>query len=379
MSTIDSTFLAEEKMSAGPSSSRKSSKRKSFENSENIDTNQIVQIEDSEAKTAKKVKVLQPLQEGSDLHLGTVTAPTSTRTTTTRSALPRYQTQRKLSSTTSATTTSAAPAAAPRTTAKTVASVPSNPQPREKASNMRGAIVDPSTPGKSTESRSVAQHVDSVPTTMPLPPTTPRISNNPFLRKLQREILAEVTGTYLSTMFDNSFGFIDERVNTTMGSLKVKSKWDVKEKMKRQESVVKELKDIVALIQDGIKSAKASSHDFEQKAFLGLRESYDHLVDDAQIIATLRNGEKKLIKDNDNLAAEIKALNAKMEQVKAEFSGNMRKVETNALLTEKENEMLKERLSDAEKRAEKLRKDHEESVLEHKSTLDKVNTKFLHS
>lgn len=348
-------------------SGRKSSKRKSFENSENVDSNQLLEQEQADGKASKKSKVLQPIVEGTPTVNVLGTSMTAKSGVPVRSALPRYQTTR------SKPAVSAAPTVATPKKAVTLSSTTSAAAAaaanREKAANIRGAIVDPTTPGKALEPRTVLTTIGEP--TAPVTSATPRISNNPFLRKLQREILSDVTGTYLVSVFDNSFSFIDERVNTTMGTLKVKSKWDVKEKMKRQEAVIKELKDIVALIQDGIRNAKESANTFEQKAFHGLRESYDHLVDDAQIIATLRNGEKKLVKDNENLIAEMKELTAKLDTIKTEHSNNLRSVETKALLAEKENEMLKERLAESERKAEQLRREHDEYVAANKATLDK--------
>jgi kinesin family protein C1 len=344
-------------------SGRKSSKRKSFENSENVNTNQLLEQEQADEKVSKKVKVLQPLVEGTPTVNVLGSSVPAKSGMPVRSALPRFQASRKPSVTTAPTVTPKKTATIASTTSAATASAN-----REKA-NIRGAIVDPTTPGKSLEPRTVLASVGEP--VAPVTTATPRISNNPFLRKLQREILSEITGAYLTQMFDNSFGFIDERVTATMGTLKVKSKWDVKEKMKRLESVIKELKDIVALIQEGVRNAKDSANNFEQKAFNGLRESYDHLVDDAQIIATLRNGEKKLVKDNENLVAEMKELNFKLDSIKSEHTHQLRLAETKALLAEKENEMLKERLVEADRKVEKLRKEQEEIVSVHKASLDK--------
>jgi hypothetical protein len=352
MSSIDLEFLADEKFGIIPSSNRKSSKRKSFENAENVDANIVSAVEDADAKVIKKSKVLAPLNVEN--------ADPSGPGARLRSGLPRYQQKPK------------PPSLTPRSKGNT--------NSREKTSNVRGAIIIDTTanatPIKGSSSMDRPGSIEKVaatPGALVPPPTTPRISNNPFIRKLQREILSEVTGVYLSSVFDNSFGFIDDKVNTSMNTLKVKSKWDVKEKMKRQEAVIKELRDIVTLIQDGIKHVKDSCFQFEQKMFNSFRETYDHLVDSAQTLASARFNEKKFLKDNENLLNEVKLLTAKVEQSKTEFINKLKNMETKMLLTDKENELLKERLQEADQRYQEIKRDFEEVQKTNKLAVEKVS------
>lgn len=309
-----------------------SGKRKSFENAENFDANNAlsnVALLEPSSQLTKKTKA-----DAADVEAPGIKAVAgkSTRASSKSSSLPRFQpaannNQRKV------------PLAAltPRNTTasgkeKVIASVRSNGEPATPAKGGATAIC---------------------------PPTTPRISNNPFLKKIQREILSEVTGVYLSSLFDNSFAFIDERVNSTMGTLKIKTKWDVKEKMRRQEAVVKELKDTITMIQDGIRATKESANIFEQKVFNSIRESYDALVDNAQMISTLKANEKKLTKDQDTLSAEVKTLQARLETAKHDFANKLRDVETTAILKEKENELLRERLVESEGKIHALRQEQD--------------------
>lgn len=207
---------------------------------------------------------------------------------------------------------------------------------------------------------------------------TPRISANPFLRKMQREVLNDITGNYFNNLFDSHITnfHLEDKITGIMNTLKIKAKWDIKEKSKKQEQVIKELRDLLVNLQDSVNSFKTQSISFEEKLVNSIRESYDQVVDDIQIISTLQSNEKKLRRDFEMLQNEKSILAQKHEDLKFEHANQIKHLETSSLLNAKENDRLKEKLAELQANFEKSKCHYEETLQDLKINREKVYFKI---
>jgi hypothetical protein len=67
-------------------------------------------------------------------------------------------------------------------------------------------------------------------------------TRNALVEKLRQRVVEVPLRNSLETAFENAFTVNHERISTITNMLKMKQKWDFKEKEKRQTMVIKELK-----------------------------------------------------------------------------------------------------------------------------------------
>ena len=208
----------------------------------------------------------------------------------------------------------------------------------------------------------------------PLTVQTPRISANPFLKKMQREIMNEMTGNFFNTLFETHITTfqLEDRLSSILGGLKIKAKWDIKEKAKKQEQVIKELRDLLVNLQDTIHSFKSQGVSFEEKLVNSVRDCYDHVVDNMQTLSALQSNDKKLRSELESMLAEKNSLFQKLDDSKQNFLSQLKQLETSQLLTNKENERLAEKLEELHATSEKAKAQYEETIQELKANREKV-------
>lgn len=66
---------------------------------------------------------------------------------------------------------------------------------------------------------------------------------NSIIRRIKRSIANATGGDGMQTLFEGAFSVNEERIVSIMANLRVKSKWDLKEKSKKQDAVIKDLRD----------------------------------------------------------------------------------------------------------------------------------------
>ncbi len=338
----------------------KSAKRKSSDNDENFDTVQLGENEDHSV-APKKVRI-------NATENCSIPAPKATK-----SALPRYNNQ---------PTTGGAGRKNPGgslTPKAKAANANREKIPAHSANAMVQPIIRPiltevNSPivshGATPRKPQIAERNLVVESTIS---ATPRISTNPFLKKFQHDFVNEVTGTQLAKLFDATFSSLEDRLVNINNSLKTKNnKWDVKDRVKRLEAGIKDLRDIIVNLQDNVRITKDSCVSFETKLANGIRELYDHLVDDVQLVASLQSNERKMRKEIENLQNERKEEASKLALIRTESINQVRSSETKLLLKDKEIERLQEKLRDLEGQFEKLTHAHQENLVELKQSQSKV-------
>lgn len=345
-------------------SSRSSAKRKSSDNDENVDSAQLGQEEMGAA--AKKVRM-------------NTTETSSIPASKLKSGLPRYQAQAQATAPTvgagrknpGGSLTPKAKAAIGNREKSTVSTAVVVAQPI-----FRPVLTEMSSPVPTTTPRKTQTQERNLESAIT---ATPKLSSNVFIKKIQKELVSEVTGVYLSQLVDSNFASYDERFTAVNNSLKTKAsnKWDVKERVKRLEGVIKDLRDIIVNMQDSARIVKESCTTYENKLCDNIRDVYDQLVDNFQTVTSLQSNDRKMRKEIENLQAELKQEASKLVQLKSESINQVRNTETKLLLTEKENERLSEKLRDLEVQFEKLNRAHEENLLELKQSQNKVRSLIL--
>jgi hypothetical protein len=347
-------------------SSRSSHKRKSFEDNDENSNDQVniiapVVVEEILTIPTKKVRVndTAPTTKSSKLRFTSTTASSAATTSI------RGKTQ---SGTTYAPSvpTSATLGTSPRGKSAKQVTTPARPVL---------AVVASPLPVSSTTSSLTPRRPQTNERSMASISETPRISGNLFLKKIQKDLVDEVTGTTLVAMVDRTLTGVDEKLLAIHSSLKAKptQKWDVKEKNKRYDTAVKEFKEVAALTQNAIKSTREACLAFETKICSGVRDAYDHLVDDAQAIAQYLKSEKQLRKDIEGLHGDVRSESSKFAQFKTETFNTIHTMETEKLLKEKEKERLNEKLCELETQLSKLQQTHQEHLNEVKESQNKVS------
>lgn len=320
------------------------SPKRSFENDENLNVNSGF-ANNGEEVAQKKAKTTT-LNDQAKFNVNATKTATATAT---RSALPRF-------SKTKAKPEPVAPVAASRSKSPTPAAKP--------------AAVAPTTPGKgltSTAERGTDKKPHAIETNHAISSQpgalTPKISTNPFLKKMQRELINEVSGRYFQNLFEQHITVLgtEDKLQATMNSLKSKTKWD-KDRTKKLENALKEMKDIIVNLQDGINRMKSDSSNFETDIQSKLREVYDQFVDNIQVISSLQSNERKLKKENETLSYENKGLVTRVESLKNESQQQISKIEMSLLLQTKEKERFVEKIQDLESQLTKLNKVHEDTL-----------------
>jgi len=338
-------------------------KRKSSDNDENQNSSNI--IEDS--MIADKNSIKKPKTTNLRSDNSTIVA-SDLLNTSSKSSLPRYN--RKMSTSIIPKVVKANTAivnrekAAVSTLPPEIVSLGSSNSSAK--SPTRSAAVSPKRPNTASKQNA-------------LPNQTPRISSNPFLKRMQREVLNEINGNFFNNLFETHIStfHLEEKISNILGTLKIKAKWDIKEKAKKQEQVIKELKDLLVNFQDTIGSFKTQATSFEDKLVNSIRDCYDQVVDDIQLLSTSQSNEKKTRKELETIAAEKSLLLQKLEDSKQEYSNQINHLETNSLLATKENERLLEKLQELQCNSSKIKIQYDEMLQEFKINQEKHNEEVM--
>lgn len=106
-------------------------------------------------------------------------------------------------------------------------------------------------------------------------------------------------GDVIRGYFDASFSMNEEKVASILAHAKVKSKWDYKEKSRKQEAVIKELRDGVIKTINELKRVREQCLIHESHSSNLIRDAYDEILDTSHSIAALKQQNDEL---NDRIA-----------------------------------------------------------------------------
>ena len=167
--------------------------------------------------------------------------------------------------------------------------------------------------------------------------------SNALIRRLRKNVVKTPSTEIVRGFFDTAFTVTEDKVNNILSNLKVKSKWDYKEKSKKQEVVIKELRESVATLLAEAKDLRENCLAHEGHVNLLLRDSLDEFQETSQTISSLRIAEDKLKKELARYKDELSFTTSSMMKIKTDHSPLKKKVrdfeeKINELRTELANE-----------------------------------------
>lgn len=284
-----------ENLLSSPGAASTSVKRKSFEvegNDENVHVNRISSGSD-DSNNSKKTRFRESTTGAAAVSSSnSASAPADDKSVVpegkVKSALPRFQVQAKVpkrASLRSGTTT-----------------------PKKETTGRNAATpAKYGTPGQVHDTISKFEDM-----------ATPNSNANTLLRRLKKSLQRNPTGDVIETFFANPFSINDDKIATIMANLKVKSKWDYKEKSKKQDAVIKELKDCIQTMFNEVKALRDNC--LGQEAFTAalLRDSYEEFLENSQNMNALKSNETKQRKEIAKLQEELSTTTAAFTKYKAE-------------------------------------------------------------
>jgi hypothetical protein len=330
------------------SASNDSLKRKSFEreDAENCSPNQELTLEE---KSIKKSRVLRSQTSRSSTERENPTSKLSS-VMKSRSALPRYTSSR------TSQISSAADAKKRSITEKGTAernSVISTPSKSKVSTSPPRSQKKTSTPPRSA----------TIPSSILDVPDRPSILKNSSRRKSGRKSLIRINSGRIRGFFQNAAIVNEEKINELIApKLKVKCKWDYRDKTKKQTEVIADLKNALKdtitefkTVQDNCVSAETTMEELIYDLRKELQETVKANTD-------LKKNEAQLKKDYARLSNECASCTTKLRSLEKEIGPLRRQAEadknslselqqalsqtTEAVLTrEREVIILNERLS----------------------------------
>jgi hypothetical protein len=133
----------------------------------------------------------------------------------------------------------------------------------------------------------------------------PSSTCNALIKRLKKAISNSPSPEVIRGQFDTGFSINEERVAGIFAHLKVKNKWDYKEKAKKQEAVIKELRDCLVTTFGEIKTVREQCLLHESHVNNLIRDSYEEFLEVSQNLNTLHaaslKAQNELIKAQDEL------------------------------------------------------------------------------
>ena len=152
-------------------------------------------------------------------------------------------------------------------------------------------------------------------------PTTPGTTNNLTVRRLQKILLQTNTFDRIRTIVDSAYSFNEEKLSSILSALKTKStsKWDVKEKCKKQETVLKEMRDGVTLMFSESKQLKDRLVAYETDINMLISSTNFEIQDAIQNLTNARSTESRFKQEMTKMADDLRAFKEMNIELKKEM------------------------------------------------------------
>ena len=142
-------------------------------------------------------------------------------------------------------------------------------------------------------------------------------TTNALLKSLKEHISS---GEKIREYFDGNFTTNAEQVSGIVAHARVKNKWDYKEKSKKQDTVIRELRENLLKIISDAKSVRENCLSHDSKTLTLLRDSYDEIEESSRTINNLRAEHSKLHDDVGRLQDDLFRANTAMMRLKTDQS-----------------------------------------------------------
>jgi len=174
---------------------------------------------------------------------------------------------------------------------------------------------------------------------------------NNLIKRLKKAISNSPSPEVIRAQFDGGFSINEERVTTIFTHLKVKNKWDYKEKAKKQDAVIKELRDCLVTTFGEIKSVREQCLMHENHINNLIRDSYEEFLEISQSLNTLHASNLKSQQDLIKAQEELRNTSSTMMKFKTdqsplrnrnkEFEARIIELQTQLVIEQTESDQLK--------------------------------------
>lgn len=244
-----------------------------------------------------------------------------------------------------------------------------------------GNVKNNETPLKSSRRISINPNGTSV-DELAISAATPSSNTNALLKRLKKSVVHTPAGEVIRKQFDTSFSITEERITVILAHMKVKSKWDLKEKLKKYEAVVRELRDCMNITFTEIKTVREQCLIHESHNNNLLRDCYEEFLEMTQSNTILRTENFKIQQEMSKILDETRNTASVMIKYKTEQSplrnrakeSEQRLVEIQTQLTLEQNKsiQLAADLQKVEKELSELKIKSESSISSQKEDFEQV-------
>ncbi len=188
-----------------------------------------------------------------------------------------------------------------------IAATPAAIQDKKVSLTEQNTAERPSATPLKSSSRGKTPSKKEVPATeeKPMQLIGPSSSCNAVIKRLKKAMTNTPSPEIIRNQFDTGFSIHEDRVASILTHLKVKSKWDFKEKAKKQEAVIKELRDCLSITFGEIKAVREQCLLHESHIINLIRDSYEEFVEVSHNLnllqSTANSSQTELIKAREEL------------------------------------------------------------------------------
>jgi hypothetical protein len=320
--------------SSSSHSSARSHKRKSGDlesvNDENVSNNSKSTVAGSKKLRSTEVMVT-PSGKTPSFSTGSLAA----KAVASKSALPRYNVPRK---------TVASVAVSTPTTV--LASAPVATTPRGKGS-ARGA-ERPQTPSQKVKTSGADSAV--------------------------QEALINLSLTAIKEKIETVFSNNNDKLSSIANGMKAKSKWDTKEKLKRQENAIKEFKEMIGSINEDLQAIIETTGEVDKKIVSVVTRTIQQHCEDTVTISALREKEEELQRVKEAIAGERGSFKTSLLQLQIQYDEKIHKLESSQMSQSKELASREKELGQLTTQLSTLKQEYDMAMKESSATAEQVKS-----
>jgi len=210
----------------------------------------------------------------------------------------------------------------------------------------------------------------------------PSSSCNAVIKRLKKAMTNVPTPEVVRHQFDTGFSIHEDRVVSIISHLKVKSKWDFKEKAKKQEAVIKELRDCLTTTFGEIKAVREQCLMHESHINNLIRDTYEEFVEVSHSLnllqSTANSSQSELIKAREELRSasstvmKFKTDQSPLRNRNKEYETLIQELQTALLLEQTQGDQSRNELCKVQTELAELKAKSETSIAQLKEEYEQV-------
>lgn len=217
----------------------------------------------------------------------------------------------------------------------------------------------------------------------PLQLIGPSSSCNAVIKRLKKAMTNTPSPEIIRNQFDTGFSIHEDRVASILTHLKVKSKWDFKEKAKKQEAVIKELRDCLSITFGEIKAVREQCLMHESHIINLIRDSYEEFVEVSHNLnllqSTANSSQTELIKAREELrnasstVMKFKTDQSPLRNRNKEYETLIQELQTALLLEQTQGDQSRNELCKVQTELSELKAKSESTIAQLKEEYEQVS------